>query len=599
MRELFDTAGFSSKNQIGGSIDSAWDDGSAFSELSSLEWAVGDRIAAIGDDNQAQSAVFSTRRCAMGSPQEEQLCKRAQSLGKVTDVNKKIITITWENGLSAKYTPKQIQDYGYQKFLEEKEAIAKCSNTPVSSQVSEVLNSELTPPEHQTSSKQNSSSKITATLKQYSITDSQTSLFTATSRTITQSLENLTSTQSASLAPAPALQATEPDLTTQNQNSGLKHCGASQTVAPVSSSLKILQDLSTKDYEQFLGDSEWLATSGMIRKSYQLRNSDRPKKGKGFSSLPTPTTYAKGSTGCRPAGATRLEQKLRPYINKGDKLNPAVPGWMMGFPVGWVEWPLMDTGETISVQLPFIPEYATTSINGEIVTIYTPGQSAPSKQQLQLSESVISPISSVNRANTQPETYIINQSELLGIIEDNLGFGFVVNWLSSSEQSAKSAGGSIPPVNFVRITYNWERDNQIIAELAIAPQHLIDKLLEEKAGYQIVPENFLEETERAAASTKKPKRRQRKGCLYKYLENKKLKDGKIASYPRVTGHRNPDNPTHWRWGFNWEEKIDGEWKGRSIGSVPLGAIALIQSMQNEGVPLEEIIGFIKRAKAKK
>jgi hypothetical protein len=33
--------------------------------------------------------------------------------------------------------------------------------------------------------------------------------------------------------------------------------------------------------------------------------------------------------------------------------------------------------------------------------------------------------------------------------------------------------------------------------------------------------------------------------------------------------------------------------------VPLGAIALIQSMQNEGVPLEEIIGFIKRAKAKK
>jgi hypothetical protein len=45
--------------------------------------------------------------------------------------------------------------------------------------------------------------------------------------------------------------------------------------------------------------------------------------------------------------------------------------------------------------------------------------------------------------------------------------------------------------------------------------------------------------------------------------------------------------------------VDGEWKGRSIGSVPLGAIALIQSMQNEGVSLEEIIGFIKRAKAKK
>ncbi|MEH2252351.1 hypothetical protein [Nostoc sp.] len=84
-----------------------------------------------------------------------------------------------------------------------------------------------------------------------------------------------------------------------------------------------------------------------------------------------------------------------------------------------------------------------------------------------------------------------------------------------------------------------------------------------------------------------------------YIENKKLKDGAIASYLRVIGHRQNDNPTHWRWGFNWEEKIDGEWKGRSIGSVPVGAIALVRSMQNEGASLEKIIGFICRAKSKK
>ncbi len=77
------------------------------------------------------------------------------------------------------------------------------------------------------------------------------------------------------------------------------------------------------------------------------------------------------------------------------------------------------------------------------------------------------------------------------------------------------------------------------------------------------PEKFLEEK----------KKRNRKGCLYKYLENKKLKDGTIASYPRV--------------------------KGRSIGSVPVGAIPMIQSMQKLGVPLEEIISFIRRSKAKK
>ncbi len=90
----------------------------------------------------------------------------------------------------------------------------------------------------------------------------------------------------------------------------------------------------------------------------------------------------------------------------------------------------------------------------------------------------------------------------------------------------------------------------------------------------------------------------RKGCLYRYLEHKKLKDGNVVSYPRVMGERSPLNPEHWRWGFNWEEKIDGEWKCRSIGSVPIGAIPMIQSMQKLDVPLEEIIEFIRRAKSK-
>ncbi|WP_442949394.1 hypothetical protein [Nostoc sp.] len=113
------------------------------------------------------------------------------------------------------------------------------------------------------------------------------------------------------------------------------------------------------------------------------------------------------------------------------------------------------------------------------------------------------------------------------------------------------------------------------------------------------PENFLEETEPQPKAVQKLKGRQRRGCLYRYIENKKLKNGSIASYPRVIGHREPSNPQHWRWGFNWEEKIDGEWKGRSIGSVPVGAIPLIEDMRSRNVPLEEIISFIKKTKGKK
>jgi hypothetical protein len=172
-----------------------------------LEWAVGDRI--ITPANQR---------------------------GLVTSADKKI-GITWENGHLGEYTPKQIQAYGYQKFLEEKEATECNSDTPASLQESPVLNSELKPPEQPTSSKLNSSLKTTPTLNESLNTDSLVSPSTATSKIIAQSLENSTSTQLDSLVQEHQSQAMEQDLTTQNQDSGLKHCGASPTVALVSSSL--------------------------------------------------------------------------------------------------------------------------------------------------------------------------------------------------------------------------------------------------------------------------------------------------------------------------------------------------------------------------
>ncbi|MBC1237567.1 hypothetical protein GNE10_10605 [Nostoc sp. 2RC] len=96
----------------------------------------------------------------------------------------------------------------------------------------------------------------------------------------------------------------------------------------------------------------------------------------------------------------------------------------------------------------------------------------------------------------------------------------------------------------------------------------------------------------------KPKK-QPKGCLYKYVEKKKLKDGTTVSYPRVDGERDPENPSHWRWGFNWEQKINGKWKGRSIGSIPPDLILDIKLMQIDGASLEEIISFINLSKTKK
>ncbi|MHC5736227.1 DNA cytosine methyltransferase [Nostoc sp.] len=89
------------------------------------------------------------------------------------------------------------------------------------------------------------------------------------------------------------------------------------------------------------------------------------------------------------------------------------------------------------------------------------------------------------------------------------------------------------------------------------------------------------------------------GCLYPYLEKKKLLDSSIVFYPRVIGERDPNNPTHYRWGFNWEERVNGVWKGRSIGSIPPGAVHMIRTLHQEGATRENIVAFIKKAKTKK
>jgi DNA (cytosine-5)-methyltransferase 1 len=112
-----------------------------------------------------------------------------------------------------------------------------------------------------------------------------------------------------------------------------------------------------------------------------------------------------------------------------------------------------------------------------------------------------------------------------------------------------------------------------------------------KSRLHETPEKFLEDDSKRLLL-------QSQGCLYQYLESKKLQDGLTASYPRVIGERDPNNPHHWRWGFNWEEKINGVWKGRSIGSIPCGAVPMIRAMQRQGSTREDIVAFIKRAKTK-
>ncbi|MEJ6486219.1 hypothetical protein N0Y54_34010 [Nostoc punctiforme UO1] len=106
------------------------------------------------------------------------------------------------------------------------------------------------------------------------------------------------------------------------------------------------------------------------------------------------------------------------------------------------------------------------------------------------------------------------------------------------------------------------------------------------------PEKFLEDDFKTSQINSQ-------GCLYPYLEKKKLLDGSIVFYPQVICERDPNNPTHYRWGYNWEERVDGVCIGRSIGSIPPGTVPMIRTLQQDGATRENITAFIKRAKSKK
>ena len=554
---LFNTAVFSSKNEIGGSIDSAWDDGSAFPEISSKKWVAGDAVR--GASRREDGKPFKVgQRVTTSHP----LCK-----GKVYTIG--VYPSVYASG-----------EITYEWIETTCNLVLRCDS------LTSVQESE------QDSASLECNTDLTLSEPQRLTITAQTSLDCDIQKLITMEtckalpiVETLDSDQEQSISsqlPHPALHfpqkaiAKEPTtretvspqflklLTSANQNS--PQSKMSQVCSPVPTNVEISGATSGIFYSTF--PPAGMMLNGLLSEAATLA---LPLLEKEYCWLPSPGALSFSGKG-RPPGQTKQEGGLKDLglLQKGEVLNPDILCEWYGLPPNW-----LDPSESRAAT-----ELLENNERQQEICLTLELQRSPLTESSTLTHYAEN--QPLARANAQPETYIINQSQCLGKVIDNLGFGFTVKWLNSSEL----------------ITYNWERDDQQIIGFAIAPQYLIDRFLEEKSKCQVIPENFLEETKEDTKRSPSLKRRQRKGCLYKYLENKKLKDGRIASYPSVVGHRQPDNPTHWRWGFNWEEKVDGEWKGRSIGSVPLGAIALIQSMQKEGVSLEEIIGFIRRAKSK-
>jgi len=66
----------------------------------------------------------------------------------------------------------------------------------------------------------------------------------------------------------------------------------------------------------------------------------------------------------------------------------------------------------------------------------------------------------------------------------------------------------------------------------------------------------------------------------------------VASYPRVEGHRDPDNINHWYWGYSYEELVNGVWKNRTL-PVPKFRVLTVRDMIAQNSPVAAIKALIK------
>jgi hypothetical protein len=130
----------------------------------------------------------------------------------------------------------------------------------------------------------------------------------------THPLDN--STASLVAAPAKTLADAEKskDLTAIDHLSGGRCYESSMNANPLSSAGKMLRERCTEELEKLLPLSEWSNTKLRAQSSYRQRNSEPHISEKGFSLLPTATTYPSGNTKISSTGRNKLKNTLRSLV---------------------------------------------------------------------------------------------------------------------------------------------------------------------------------------------------------------------------------------------------------------------------------------------
>jgi hypothetical protein len=230
---------------------------------------------------------------------------------------------------------------------------------------------------------------------------SQESQFTPISETTSQNQESLTSLPVVSPVQAQVMQELEQDYLTQSQHFGEKELDVLSRLNPVSVLSNNLKELSDEDFELFLADSIWQDTITRLKQSRQ-QSLERVIKDDGFLLFPT-LTSGQTSSKMRPAGQTKCEKwfKDNGLIPNGSQLSAQAIASLMNFPTDWFS--------------PLSPVKLQEELEPDILQV------EPSPQPKQRSPSVESSIS-IPCLVKQP-----GQPEVEGVIKQDLGDRFLVD----------------------------------------------------------------------------------------------------------------------------------------------------------------------------
>ena len=287
--------------------------------------------------------------------------------------------------------------------------------------------------------------------------------------------------------------------------------------------------------------SQPLTAAGMMRNGfvYVQDTLQPPFLDNDYFWLESPGALSSTGNG-RPPGQTKLEAQLKKLglLHKGEVLNPVILSEWYDIPPSWLDpW----ESRPATALLESKDRQQEIFLTPELLPLLSPEfntlQASPGTTEKFLEENSTTEESGKETLTT--EKFLEGNSTTKESGKETPTTEKFLEENSTTEESGKE-------------TLTTEK----FLEESLGTENLKDNTVTNGESQTAITEKFLEEslgTDKSRAC----------GCLYQYIENKKIKDGSIVSYPRVEGERDKHNYNHWRWGYSWEEKIDGDWKSCS------------------------------------